>query len=366
MKIVHLPDLHMGHPNVIAAIMHEHLKLVVYPVLDESVDMLVIGGDFFHTLLDMNSTAAFHVNTIIMELRELAMYNNFLIRIVRGTFSHDRLQNHFFIKHKDTDTHRVRLFQKPEVEYIEEHDLWILYKPDDLPYDDVWSKMVELIEQQHIDAVDIFVNHGYFEHLLPRNLPHKPHGVLNALKVRESVKGVTLNGHVHRPGVYENVISGGSFERLQHGEEEDKGFFVVNYDKKEKKITYEFIKNPYAPIFKTFTLPNDSELDLFKNWVTKMNVDKAEEINIRVITTNSSLKPALSTILHDRFPKASLLLKREKDETVFEEAVMTEKVELPILTKENLSIKIKEHIESKFSKILEIEKIDIILEGITK
>ena len=362
-RLLHLPDIHFGHPQIKAEVIHDHLKEIVYPYLNDDLDILSIDGDFFHTLLDMNSLDGFHVNTVISELRELAVIHNFLIRVVRGTFSHDRLQNRFFIKHKDSDTHRVKVFQKPELEYIKEFDIWILYKPDDLPEENVWENMCKLIDQQHIDKVDIFINHGYFEHLLPKNIPHIPHGMLNAIEVKKKVKGVTLNGHIHRPGVYEGVISGGSFERLQFGEEEDKGFFIVDYNKEKHTVKYEFIKNTLAIPFKTFTLPKNKDLSSFKDWVYDLKLNKDEDVRIRVITNDTTLKPALLHIVREVTPKAVLLLKKVKEENLTELTTVVEKVELPILTEENLPFKIKEYLSDKYSKDIDINTITNRLKG---
>ena len=365
MRIIHLPDIHAGHVRLKTELLHEHFKRLVYPQLTKDMDLLVIGGDFFHTLLDLNSDDAFYANTIITELRELAEINDFYIRIIRGTFSHDRLQNRFFTKHIEKNNTRVRLFQTPDIEYIERFDIWVLYKPDDIPHDNIWESLVDLIKQQNINQVDLFINHGYFEHMFPDNIPKKPHGMLSRELVEPYVKGVILNGHIHLPSIRGKVINGGSLERHQFGEDEDRGFFIINYNPITGKVDYEFIKNPYTPLYLTYILEKNN-IDDFNDWVRHLDIGETEELNIRVITDDPSIKPAVSQIARNVYPDVKLIcrgVKREKYE--YENINTVMRRDLVMLTENNLVEKLQQHIQEKFHQKMEADTIHSLLGAVS-
>ena len=348
MKILHLPDAHAGHPKVSAFLLHKHFHEFVYPELKKNIDLLVIGGDFFHTLLDMNCAPAFYVNSIIHELKELAINHKFLIRVLRGTFTHDRLQNQMF-KIEGEDDSVVKIINTPCVEKLDEFDITILYKPDDLPQKDTWGELLNILEKSGIDKVDILINHGYFSHMVPDNIPGKIHGVLSWDDVKHKVLGFVLNGHVHTPGVYEKVVSGGSFERLAHGEEEAKGFFIVDYDPSTKHSSFEFIENTHALLFKTINLTNiDNPIEEFENWINKIEIGEADDLHVRVFSSNTTIKNALNVILRNKYPEAKLKIVKEGTIDVEDpEMISLVRKELPIITPDNLPGKLTEHIKQK-------------------
>jgi DNA repair exonuclease SbcCD nuclease subunit len=141
------------------------------------------------------------------------------------------------------------------VEKFDKHGISMLFIPDELPFDNLFETAHELITAASLDKVDIVVHHGYCQHLLPSNLPHTPPNVYSAKEYAQLAHGPVLNGHVHKPGVYRQIVSGGSFERLAHAEEEDKGFFIVEYNPDNHHTSYNFIKNSGAIKFLTIDLP---------------------------------------------------------------------------------------------------------------
>lgn len=357
MRILHLPDVHTGHPYVPSIEVLDHFRKLIFPRLKD-VDLVSIDGDFFHTLLDLNSLNAFYANMIIKELYDHAVEYGFYIRVVRGTFSHDRYQNRFFNTYNQEDNDIVKVFQTPSIEYFKKFDVWIMYKPDDLPDDDVWASLVKLMNDQHIDQVDILINHGYFKHLLPQAMDKEPPGTLDYNVVKSKVRGVVLNGHIHTPGVYEaKVISGGSMERMKHGEEEPKGFFIVNYDKNQHTMTYEFVENVYSPLFKTFRPNSKMVIDEFKQWLENIDLKQANKLYVRVVAEDESHVPALRTILKNSINIDTQLKFKSIDTDTEMGVLQVKRIELPTLTEQNLPTKLSEFIQTKFNITLSVEQI---------
>ena len=55
-------------------------------------------------------------------------------------------------------------------------------------------------------------------------------------------------GHFHTYTYLDRIIANGSLERLAHGEEEDKGYVIVNGN------TYQFVVNPFSYTYKTIPI----------------------------------------------------------------------------------------------------------------
>ena len=260
-EIVFLTDLHIGNPKVPAKIVHENLIQYLYPTLDDTVDFLILGGDFFDGMVTLDSEAGLVANMIIRDLQLLAAKHKFLIRGIRGTFTHDRHQaKQLMVASKQMplrlgNKQLIIIHDNVIVEKFDKHGISMLFIPDELPFDNLFETAHELITAASLDKVDIVVHHGYCQHLLPSNLPHTPPNVYSAKEYAQLAHGPVLNGHVHKPGVYRQIVSGGSFERLAHAEEEDKGFFIVEYNPDNHHTSYNFIKNSGAIKFLTIDLP---------------------------------------------------------------------------------------------------------------
>lgn len=66
------------------------------------------------------------------------------------------------------------------------------------------------------------------------------------------VKHFICIGHIHNHTVYNRIIAQGSFDRLNHGEEEPKGAVLCTISKNGN--SFEFIENKQAKIYKTIKI----------------------------------------------------------------------------------------------------------------
>lgn len=375
LNIMFLPDLHVGHPKVHPDAFHTHLIEYVYPKMKD-IDLLVIGGDFFHTLLNMNSDAGIMAATVIDELIAAAKLNQFYIRVVRGTFSHDRFQNRFFTIRdggRDSlwDKPMVRVLDDIEIEIFPKWDLKIMYCPDDQPTTELTETLLECLNSQGIDKIDFLCSHGYFEHLLPPNMDHIPTNTIIWGTLKNKVSGCVLNGHVHFHCIQDRVVSGGSFERFVHGEEEDKGYYLIQYSLKERKVKqYTFIKNEKATPFITIDAEKYSCVEECFKYVDQLIEkirdeqfkDKDQEIYLCIVGEDSVLGNYVKSTYHNVFVKHKSKIVNK----VLDVEADTSYADLPKITKQNLSDLVWQRIAPKItgsviSDILTKEEVERIL-----
>ncbi len=346
-------DFHFGHPRVPAEIMYRNVVKTMYPHLNDELDILFIVGDFFDRLLDMSGQAGYYAALVIDELKKLAEKHQFFIRIVRGTFSHDRLQNQFFIKNAAplmiNGEQLVRLYDTIEIEHLSTLGINILYVPDDLPYEDATPVIKDKIRDAQLTQVDFALTHSYFEHLIPPGLPRKPHNTYSADTFGEFVRGVVLNGHIHTRRVYKKVVTNGSFERLCHGEEELKGFFVIRYDKETGATTHDFIVNEFATTFRTINLSRCASVPeaitkYQKKVSTLVDTDNSTYgiLHIRILTDDNILRDAIVEFTKGEYENVVVTSKKATKKVTSEEDIITQVADLPIITEANLPSMISE------------------------
>ena len=340
-SILAISDVHIGCPRLNPKLLHDKFVKFLYPQITSEISILFICGDFFDNLLNLNAYAAFVAMDIIKELKHLCRQVGCDLRVLRGTFTHDRDQPKHFVNGEDPEDLSVRLFDKLAFEHHARTGLNIIYIPDNLKCDDIYENIHELLESHNLEKADILVHHGYFKHMLPEALIAKglPHGCLEVDKIQKYVKGCVLNGHVHISSIYQNVISIGSFDRLAHGEEEPKGFYRIDID--EAGYKFKFIENKDATKFITYNLLTfNSEQAVsyfnseFSHLVEKLRDD--EPIRVRVISDDKAVLEGCTQIAKGMYKNVMVdqgsMAKRSN--TI--ENVATDLSELPIITDKNL------------------------------
>lgn len=347
-KIVELTDLHIGRTNIPPDMVRQHLVKYLYPKLADA-DILDVGGDFFDCLCNLNNDAGIIATVIVDELIEMALEHKFYIRVVRGTFSHDRFQNRLFLTQRRSELQLgknplVKVVDRISIEVFEDLKISVLYCPDDQPYPDVTQALIDVIDAHKLKTVDFIFSHGYFEHLLPKGLVKVPHNTLFYDRIKNRVSGAILNGHVHTANVYEKVFNGGSFERLQHGEEENKGFFVLTYDVKSHKITYEFVVNEDTIPFITMDINKAFNVDTALEWITK-RVDEIREQrkdpNLKIFLRLAGNSDFVALYVRENFTNVVLTTKSTPTQDVNTEELNICRDELPIITEDNLPMMVE-------------------------
>lgn len=348
-KIAEISDIHFGNGRLSSVRVYEHLQKVLYPLF-KNIKLLVINGDTFDTLLNMNHDAGFYVARFIDDLTTLALSHKVYIRVVRGTFSHDRYQNQFFVvRDKGVNTLNgvpmIKVIDQISIEHFDEMNINVLYCPDDQPHNDLSQAVIDVIEAHHLKKIDLLFSHGYYTHLLPKNLPHIPLNTLDYDRLKKYVDGLLINGHVHHPVVYDNrVITSGSFERMNHDNDNTPvGMWMLTATRNKSKLqwVFEFIENKDAIPFTTFYTEKYTSGEFLckdiQKYMTRLRESEYPAHDPVYIRIQGKTFPGVTEWIHDHF---SNIIITDKKTTVIQETVEDQELtsdDLPVLTEDNLA-----------------------------
>jgi predicted phosphodiesterase len=365
-KILFISDIHMGKPRLNPESVRNNMERYVYSRIPE-VDLIVLGGDFFDSALTMNSDAGLYSVMIIDELLSIAYSNKVFVRVVTGTFFHDRHQNRMFevmgerYEHID-GTPFVKVASTVELEFIRSLGLTMVYSPDDQPGDPT-DRILEVIRSHKLDQVDFICSHGYYEMLLPRGIPHTPHNLIRYDAVKPRVRGGILNGHVHVMRLHEKLFNVGSFERFAHGEEGNKGYLILEYDKDTFNVECETVINRHATEF--ITMPPISRFKSMEHFIDEVNClivryRKAVEndnapMYIRLDGVTSA-EDYLVKYFDEKYDNIFVTTKSNKAQDD-EEVVAEVTTSLPVITETNLPELIYENIKDEGITLEQIKEL---------
>lgn len=359
-KGLFITDLHFGNGNINPFSLLDHIEFQIIPRLKD-VDILIFGGDFFHTLLDLNEKSAICALNAMNMLFKAAIENKCYIRLLRGTFTHDRTQNDLFLEcgRKSVMLNGIplaRVFDTVTLERIEPLDLTIAYCPDNVPTRNLTETIKDMMDANACNHADLLVSHCYYRYLLPAFMPHEPSNLVELEKINHRFT-LILNGHVHVHKEVMNCVTAGSFERFAHGEEEPKGFILFELSKSGYKT--EFVENPFATIFKTVIIDERSQDRVLKRLDKQISNWLKQEIPVNIRLVGSSCDYA-RTYLATQYPSVRITTKTViVDETAMEETDLDDIEELPVITEENVA----DHICMYLNYKLPVERIKELLNG---
>ena len=331
LKIVAISDLHFGSPRIDAAKMFTNLRTHFFPQLKDA-HLCVIAGDVYDQLLTVNSKAHYYAVRFIRDILRVSAYTGMQVRILHGTYSHDRdqLEGFSLLAPKDA---RVKIVSTVSVEEIsnlkcgmEELNttLRVGYLPDNLSVkqsSEVVDQLQNLLTLHGWPYLDMLIGHGTFEHALPTDVGHQPPCTYRISQFDDIVKGVIIMGHIHTSSHKENVYYCGSFERMAHGEEEPKGFYTFTRDQQnEEGWQAKFIKNPDSTLFKTLEPVGPDMPAITNNYISQVKETFPDVANtggyVRVVHKDPEVRTLLHKVTVQQFPKliySSKSIKGEND-----------------------------------------------------
>jgi|GEM_PF-2287782 PHIKZ065 len=251
LKIAAFYDVHLGHHRTTT----EHIIEGFTKILDDETeistwDILAFPGDLFDRALMLTHQSLGDIFMFFSRLLKKCEKYDITILVLEGTPGHDWKQSRIFkfilnaiSEHRPlkVDLHYV---DKLCVEYLPKFDINILYVPDEWNTDiqDTYDEAVQAVHARGLDQVDFCLFHGAFNYQIDANLNPKAH---NEDLWSSLVRYYIFAGHVHFRSQYKNILVGGSFDRLAHGEEQDKGWVTceICQDGQHEII---FHDNPYA------------------------------------------------------------------------------------------------------------------------
>ncbi len=313
-QILSFSDCHLGNSRLDSSLMCRSLSQLVFPQMHDQIQLVIISGDLFDSAVGFSDRPASDILAFLIEFLCIAHERQITVRILRGTYSHDRIQSDIIpVLHQTYGfTNDLRYFDKVSLEYIERFDMKLLYIPDDVPYTSSDVVMEDVADQMATlgwDTVDYGVIHGYFQHVLPEHAAAKP-----KLLYRQDqfyfVTRYVLAGHVHEGSISGQVIYNGSSDRLCHGEEGPKG--LIRIDDNVTSARVKFIENKNATTFKTLDYSNvefEQEIvGLLESDIKKLPSDRT--IYVRVLHPKADVCVGLQRWVTKAFPHVKFAHKK--------------------------------------------------------
>ena len=269
MRYLCCSDIHLGHLKTPTSHIINSFKKSILTDSNKDISILFISGDLFDRLLDLNSKDVSPIIDFFNYLLNYCYVNDILLRVLEGTPSHDWLQSNTIVKLNEIRQNKCDLkhIKVLDVEYIEKVNKYVLYIPDEWvhSHDELEVQIQEKLNKLLITNVDIAILHGQFNYQLAGKK-------YNGFFFKEEyflklVKGFIHVGHYHMFSKFDRIIANGSLERLAHGEEQPKGYVLVEDDK------YTFIENTNSYTYTTLNITNATTLERLDKLIAKFPVN---------------------------------------------------------------------------------------------
>lgn len=251
-----LSDVHLGNnltkTDFIISNLNKHLP---DNENTQELDILFITGDLFDKALMLTDPDSFAVKVWIYRLLNLCKKRDIVLRVLKGTPSHDWEQCGYFelINNKAKIGADVKYFSDIDIEFNERFGISILYVPDNCRVDTetIYKDVVGKLSEHNLTQVDAGIMHGTFDFQLPEIANIDKHVSDRYLDL---VKYFIVAGHIHQPNRKKHLYIPASFDRLCHGDEGFKGWMLLDCyhgDEKFKKVKLTRIENKDAKRFDT-------------------------------------------------------------------------------------------------------------------
>jgi DNA repair exonuclease SbcCD nuclease subunit len=292
MKIVTLGDLHWGalDPNHLT----EELDEIFYNwIVSNKVDAIIQLGDYFDKRLSLDSAdskAAFH---FAVKICQFCQKNNILFRICKGGIAHDFFQlDNFRALEAEYSVFRIIGTAQHEELFPLFDVLWL---PEEYPtnYEDFYNQFL-FNEEGDLLRYDAIFGHGEIDVAAgwSRTIESERHyggtPTHSAEFLLEHSSSVVQFGHIHKRFRYKKLLGyPGSFTRWQFGEEEPKGFEVLDLKFSEKTNSWttkvQFVENTVASQYKTFAASEILDVtDTIDELVRKIQFEATQYNKLRV------------------------------------------------------------------------------------
>lgn len=303
-NIVALADIHFDAFD--PELQYRNLELfIIFLEKYRNVDMIVVAGDYFNSLLPLNSKSAILAiqwkQRLVKVAKEVGVK---AIREIRGTKEHDHLQLEAFRELED-ESGFYKLFNENTYEETLP-GLRCIYCPDENINAKDYKKM-------YIDNILQFPNIGFFHGSFDIVLPDIVVQLSEETSLKniiyeydfwsKIVQGPMISGHWHDGNHIDSLIYLGSYDRWAFNEMNDKGFGFIQMDTETNKYFYKKIVNEFAAQYLTFTIDthlyhNIDEYTLLIKEVEKVFAEKdLIEIRVRVVINVTDEKPLNETLI---------------------------------------------------------------------
>ena len=257
------------------------------------IDMIVIAGDFFHSIISLNSQTARVAFVFIKELIGICEANDIrYVRILEGTLSHDNFQILNFSMFQDSPNVDFRIISVAGDEVLD-NGLKILYLPEE--YKENFTEYYQVYFSRPKKFYDFVFGHGMFKETSftsddSENIISKA-PILDSKLIGSICKGPVFFGHIHTSQVIrKHIYYVGSFSRWVYGQEEPKGFYICAYDTVTRNYAVQFIENTLARKYDTIKVFIDKFNKPIDELVKFVKEFKKDNLRVQVIVEDNANK----------------------------------------------------------------------------
>jgi DNA repair exonuclease SbcCD nuclease subunit len=317
-SIAVISDIHFGANYSQTLDLYNALKKNFINKLKASPpDIIVIGGDLFDRKLSVNSSEAALCNDFIINLK--LTFPSTYILLIKGTRAHDLDQLNLF---KPLVDEKFRIYEQVTVEYI--CDMKLLIIPEEyFPDKKVYDKYLKVT-----DPYDFVFFHGLFSHAGSYAKASNPNKICFSWDdFKDNVYGKVIGGHIHKRVSYKNIEYTNSFDRWIHGEEEDKGYIILSYNNKTKKVlSFDFIINKDSHKYITVLYKDIYKLstdDMVRTLSTKAGCVKS--LRVKIEKDDPVTEEKLHTLLNISFDIPNMTIDKREQLQTTEDSISVEK-----------------------------------------
>lgn len=301
-KIAELSDVHLGHPNTPTTLIIKNLK-IAFPDNAETgeLDLIILAGDIFDRLLNLPDDDVYPIRKWVNQFLRICERRNIIVRVLEGTPSHDWKQSKLFEEVNEIACIGAdcKYVETLSIEYIEKLDINVLYVPDEWRPDpnQTWLEVQGLLKQNNLTQVDYAVMHGSFPHQIPDKFTHANHNPERYLSI---VKYIIFIGHIHKYSQHERIFAAGSFDRLNHGEEEPKGHLRYTLHENDS-FEMVFVENKTSKIYKTIDC-KDMDASQLNKYIEKVIKDLPIGSAIRISSNRGEIASTSLKYFKEKYP----------------------------------------------------------------
>jgi hypothetical protein len=336
LNMAFISDIHLGHPNTPTDFIIHNLETYAFPDNDETgkLDIIFISGDVFDSQMEFDSSAAVAVRAWVARFIGMCVKRGIAVRVLKGTPLHDWDQSFIFHETNVNYNYRcdLKYIDQIHIERIDKFGIDVLYVPDEARAtpEQTWDVVQSLLDERGITQVDIGCMHGAFPHQLP-NIEAIKDRFHDPDKYNAIVRHFIDIGHIHKHSIHGKILAQGSFDRLSHNEEMDKGHIRVLHG------NVQFVKNYGAMRYLTLEVHGFAPEDVLA-LVSRTLGENRSPGNVRLLCKKGDVAGDMRRRLADIFPFIRFTVERESDnkKKITVEEATKQMRQLPILTRDNI------------------------------
>lgn len=314
--VASVSDVHLGHPKTSTLHITTNLGRA-FPDRDSThqLDIIFFGGDLFDRLLSLNQSDVFQILEWAGNFIPMCERNQIHVVFMEGTPSHDWGQTRLLetLRKLGLGNKYFHYITDLSIVHFDDLDIDVLFVPDEWrpETDDTWREVLQLLRERNLEQVDFTILHGAFEYQLPEHVKAPKH---LSERYQQITRAHVFGAHIHTPSVRGNIRVNGSFDRLAHNEEEEKGHWRIRYPAGKAPVE-KFVVNEQAKVYKTIDCTG-LEVDLALNRLAQEVERVPADSHLRVKANKSDPILASFDVLRKKHPNVHWSSKVTEEETV--------------------------------------------------